>query len=71
VNITLTLSGGSITYGEPTTFCKPLERYDYIVFFFTGYLAHVSTIVSVPGQSFTEASFIVVTALLIPLSGIM
>lgn len=71
MNLTVSVPEGSSNHGDPNLICTPPKWYDYILFFFTNYLAHAATIVSVPGQSVTETICVGVAALLAPSSGIM
>ncbi|KAL2855641.1 hypothetical protein BJX68DRAFT_263997 [Aspergillus pseudodeflectus] len=71
MNGALTAPKGSTTHGTPYLLRKPPEWYDYIVFFFTNYVAHAATVISLPGQSFWETFLIAIAALLVPLSGII
>ncbi|KAL3459178.1 hypothetical protein BJX64DRAFT_291431 [Aspergillus heterothallicus] len=70
MNITLTVPDGSTTHGSPELLCKPPEWYEFIIFFFANYVAHVATLVSVPGQGTRETINVAINALLIPSSGI-
>ncbi|KAF7167480.1 hypothetical protein CNMCM5623_000816 [Aspergillus felis] len=71
MNITISVPEGSSSHGDPHLLCTPPQWYEYILFFLTNYLAHATTIVSIPGQSTTETICLAIAALLVPSSGIM
>ncbi|KAL3473062.1 hypothetical protein BJX99DRAFT_261745 [Aspergillus californicus] len=71
MNLTISVPEGSSSHGDPQLLCTPPQWYEYILFFFTNYLAHATTIVAIPGQSITETICLAIAALLAPSSGIM
>ena len=71
MNLTFSVPEGSTNHGSPHLFCKPPVWYDYIIFFFTNYIAHAATIVTLPGQGVMETTCVALAALLVPSSRIM
>ncbi|KAL2785284.1 hypothetical protein BJX66DRAFT_61674 [Aspergillus keveii] len=70
MNLTISVPEGSTGHGDPQLLCTPPRWYGYILFFFTNYLAHATTVIAVPGQTTTETIFLAITALLTPSIGI-
>jgi hypothetical protein len=56
--------------GDCSLLCRPTKWYDILIFFLGNYLAHVATVVSLPGASIVSQLFNLVCALLFPFSGI-
>lgn len=71
VNITFTLPDGSSNHGNPNLLCIPPSWSDYLLFFFSNYVAHAATVITFPGQGRIETVFVILSALFLPGSGIM
>ncbi|KAL3490727.1 hypothetical protein BJX62DRAFT_237841 [Aspergillus germanicus] len=71
MNLTISVPEGSTGHGDPQLLCTPPRWYEYILFFFTNYLAQATTVTAVPGQTFTETIFLAIAALLAPSSGVI
>jgi hypothetical protein len=70
MNFTLTVPEGSTNHRNPKLLCTPPEWYDFIIFFFTNYVAHASTVVPEPGQSPLRAGVYILLALTLPGSAV-
>ncbi|KAK3303886.1 uncharacterized protein B0T15DRAFT_575445 [Chaetomium strumarium] len=70
MNFTLTVPEGSTNHGNPKLLCTPPEWYDFIIFFFTNYVAHAATVVPEPGQSPVMAALQILLALTLPGSAV-
>lgn len=71
MNLTISVLPVSNNYGNPHLLCTPPSWYDYVLFFLTNYLAHVATIIALPGQSISETICVAMGALISPSSRIM
>jgi hypothetical protein len=69
-NITVSLPPGYSQHGDPHLLCKPAQWYEILAFFLTNYVAHAATVITSPGQHWTETLEISWLALLVPVSGI-
>ncbi|AEO66313.1 uncharacterized protein THITE_110760 [Thermothielavioides terrestris NRRL 8126] len=70
MNITVTVPEGSSNHGNPNLLCVPPSWSDYIIFYFSNYVAHAATVIMSPGQGWRETIIVVLSALLLPGSGI-
>ncbi|KAK4182618.1 hypothetical protein QBC35DRAFT_395605 [Podospora australis] len=69
-NITLIVPEVSTNHGDPELLCTPAKWTDYLVFFFSNYVAHAVTTVAVPGQGLEATVFSFLYAIVCPASAI-
>jgi len=70
INITVSVSAGTVNHGNPGLVCTPPYWYDYVIFFFSNYFAHAATVISTPARHWLGTVEIMVLALVLPVSGI-
>ncbi len=70
MNFSIIVPDGTTNHGRPDLLCVPPKWYDYVVFFFANYFAHAATIVTMPGQNWSQAALTSILALFLPVSGI-
>jgi hypothetical protein len=70
MNFTLVVPNRTTNHSNPYLICTPPKWYNLALFYFANYFAHAATVVSYPGQGTLETAFAVVTALLLPGSGV-
>ena len=70
MNYTLVAPEGTTNHGNPYLLCIPPKWHDFIIFYFANYFAHAATIVTYPGQGLAETISAIITALLLPASGV-
>ena len=70
-NITVTVPEGTQSHGNPNLLCTPARWTDIAVFFLANYVAHAATIKSVPGEPALITLRVLVSALCLPVSGVM
>lgn len=71
MNFNITVPEGTTNHGNPKLLCTPAKWYDYIIFFFSNYVAHAATVVPVPGQDLEASLFHIMMALCLPGSAIV
>jgi hypothetical protein len=71
MNITLTVPDGTTNHGNPNLLCTPPYWYDFVLFYFANYIAHAATVISSPGPGSWSTVYVVIIALLIPVSGVI
>jgi hypothetical protein len=54
----------------PDLLCTPPRWYDFLLFFVSSYFAHAATVITVPGQHWSETLEVALMALLWPISGV-
>jgi hypothetical protein len=69
-NITLSLPPGATNHGNPRLFCTQPKWYDFVLFFFSNYIAHAASVISPPGQHWFTTLGGALLALLLPISGV-
>jgi hypothetical protein len=70
MNITVSVPAGSTSHGDSHILCTPPKFSDFVIFFFSNYLAHAATIITKPGQRWIETLEVTCFALLLPISGL-
>lgn len=70
MNFTFAAPEGSRNHGNPSLLCRVPSWHEYVIFYFGNYFAHAATVISTPGEGSWERAFIVMSALLLPGSGI-
>jgi len=70
-NYTITVPEGTSDHNDPNLLCTPSGWRDIIIFYLGNYIAHVATIISLPGESARSKLRVSLTSLLFPVSGLM
>jgi hypothetical protein len=70
-NYTITVPEGASDHNDPNLLCTPSGWQDIIIFYLGNYIAHVATILSLPGESRSSKIRVSVAALLFPVSGLL
>ena len=70
-NYTITVPEGTSDHNDPNLLCTPSGWQDIIIFYLGNYIAHVATIVSLPGESIGSKIRVSLASLLFPVSGLM
>jgi len=70
-NYTITVPEGASDHNDPNLLCTPSGWQDIIIFYLGNYIAHVATILSLPGESRRSKIRVSVAALLFPVSGLL
>lgn len=70
-NITITASNGTSNHGDPHLLCTPSTWTDIAIFFLANFVSHAATVKSLPGEPMAATWLALLTALLLPVSGIV
>jgi hypothetical protein len=70
-NYTITVPEGTSDHNDPNLLCTPSWWQDIIIFYLGNYIAHVATILSLPGESRSSKIRVSVAALLFSVSGLL
>jgi hypothetical protein len=70
-NYTFNVPEGTLNHNDPHLLCTPTGWQDIITFYLGIYLAHVATIISLPGESTKATIRVSLASLLFPISGLM
>ena len=70
-NITVTVPEGTQSHGSTNLLCTPTRWTDIAVFFFANYVAHATTVKSLPGEPPLAAFIAHIVALMFPLAGVL
>ncbi|PMD39383.1 hypothetical protein L207DRAFT_633996 [Hyaloscypha variabilis F] len=70
-NYTITLPEGTSDHNGPNLLCTPSGWQDIIIFYLGNYIAHVATVISLPGESASSKIRVSLASLLFPVSGLM
>jgi hypothetical protein len=70
-NYTITVPEGTSDHNNPNLLCTPSGWQDIIIFYLGNYIAHVATIISLPGESASSKIRVSFASLLFPVSGLM
>jgi hypothetical protein len=70
-NYTITVPEGTTDHNDPNLLCTPSGWQDIIIFYLGNYIAHVATIISLPGESASSKIRVSLASLLFPVSGLM
>ena len=70
-NITVTVPEGTQSHGDLNLLCTPTKWTDIAVFFFANYVAHAATIKSLPGEPALITLQVLVSALCLPVYGVL
>jgi hypothetical protein len=65
-----TTSTISPNHGNPKLACRKANGFDVLIFFLLNYLAHVATIVPIPGERILESILRLFSALIMPTTGV-
>ncbi len=70
-NITVIVPEGTQSHGNPNLLCIPTRWTDIAVFFLANYVAHAATIKPLPGEPAQITLRVLLSALCLPVSGVM
>jgi hypothetical protein len=70
-NYTITVPEGTSDHNGPNLLCTPSGWQDIIIFFLGNYLAHVATIISLPGESANSRIRVSLASLFFPVSALL
>ena len=70
VSFNITASNGTTNHNNQQILCTPATWTDILSFFLSNYFTHVATVVNFPGESNLSTVVALVSALLVPTSGI-
>lgn len=70
-NITITAPNGTSDHGDPHLLCTPSTWTDIAIFFLAHFVSHAATVKSLPGEPMAATWLAELTALLLPVSGIV
>jgi hypothetical protein len=70
-NITITVPTGTSNHSDPNILCVPTTAQDVLLFFIGNYIAHATTVKTIPGQKTIPTIVAVALALLFPVSGVV
>ena len=71
MNVTIIVPKGTTNHGNPNLLCTPPNWYDYAIFYLTNYIAHAATVITSPGQGLLETTLVIISALLLPTTGVI
>lgn len=69
-NITITVPDGTSNHGDPHLLCTPTKATDIAAFFLGNYLAHVASMISLPGEAPIPVFLSMIATLFYPVSGV-
>jgi hypothetical protein len=71
MNFTISVPGGTTNHGNPQLLCFPAAWTDIVTFLVTNYFAHAASVLPEPGAAFRRTIALILTALILPTSGIV